>query len=254
MFRTKGRAPREFGTKQIINESPFHLPSPNSACFNEASSTRQSQPINHGEKSIARGSRWHQTQATTKMGAVDKIYKTLKPPTSRDVPLKYMPVHSDEDEHDFPSYLARDEDGGNANLKDQLLRKSVPPQSRRLTAMILFSLFVLIVGLVALARAAWVERRGGVPTSACSSTTTVPQHFQTTPQIFAGPTATGEAPFLAANDPAPFGASRSFVANAPLETAVPITGNTQNASVFRSMGHLSPYFSNPRSMPLPSVK
>lgn len=60
-----------------------------------------------------------------------------------------------------------------------------------------------------------------------------------------GPTATGAAPFLAATNPAPFGATGSFVANAPLETAIPIVGDTQNASIFHLMGQLSPYFPNP---------
>ncbi len=60
-----------------------------------------------------------------------------------------------------------------------------------------------------------------------------------------GPTATGRTPFLAESNPAPFGASRSFVANTPLETALPIVGDTQNASIFQLMGQLSPYFPNP---------
>ncbi|KAL8801589.1 MAG: hypothetical protein Q9200_006903 [Gallowayella weberi] len=60
-----------------------------------------------------------------------------------------------------------------------------------------------------------------------------------------GPTATGQAPFLAASNPAPFGATRTFVANAPLETALPIVGDSQNESIFHLMGHLSPYFPNP---------
>ncbi|KAL9587999.1 MAG: hypothetical protein Q9203_003182 [Teloschistes exilis] len=70
------------------------------------------------------------------------------------------------------------------------------------------------------------------------------------------PTQTGAAPFLAATNPAPFGATRSFVANAPLETALPIAGNAQNASIFHLMGQVSPYFPNPdgfgvQEMPLP---
>ena len=52
-------------------------------------------------------------------------------------------------------------------------------------------------------------------------------------------------PFLAETNPAPFGASRSFVPNTPLETALPIVGNTNNASIFQLMGQLSPYFPNP---------
>lgn len=60
-----------------------------------------------------------------------------------------------------------------------------------------------------------------------------------------GPTATGRAPFLAETNPAPFGASRSFVPNTPLETSLPIVGDTTNASIFQLMGNISPYFPNP---------
>ncbi|KIV97146.1 hypothetical protein PV10_00928 [Exophiala mesophila] len=75
---------------------------------------------------------------------------------------------------------------------------------------------------------------------------TVPDYFQTTPEIFAGPTATGLiAPFLAQTNPAPFGHEASFVPNAPLETNLPISGNTNRSSIFQLQGHLSSYFPNP---------
>lgn len=61
--------------------------------------------------------------------------------------------------------------------------------------------------------------------------------------MHSGPTATGRAPFLAMTNPAPFGAS--YVANTPLETALPIQGNSQNKSIFQLMGQLSPYAPNP---------
>jgi hypothetical protein len=89
------------------------------------------------------------------------------------------------------------------------------------------------------------------PTSAIANnglsaaTTTVPQYFQTTPELWAGPTATGVAPFLAQTNPVSFGPSATYIPNAPLETAMPIVGNPQNASIFHLMGHLSPYFPNP---------
>ena len=60
-----------------------------------------------------------------------------------------------------------------------------------------------------------------------------------------GPTATGRAPFLAETNPAPFGASKDFVPNTPLETSLPIVGDTTNASIFQLMGNVSPYFPNP---------
>ena len=45
--------------------------------------------------------------------------------------------------------------------------------------------------------------------------------------------------------------------NSPLETALPIVGDTQNASIFQLMGQVSPYFPNPvgfgvNEYPLPS--
>ncbi|RAL63244.1 hypothetical protein DID88_004322 [Monilinia fructigena] len=52
-----------------------------------------------------------------------------------------------------------------------------------------------------------------------TSTTNVPQYFQTTPELWAGPTATGRAPFLAQTNPVSFAPTL--------------------------MGHLSPYLPNP---------
>ncbi|KAM0329922.1 hypothetical protein ACHAQA_004088 [Verticillium albo-atrum] len=71
----------------------------------------------------------------------------------------------------------------------------------------------------------------------------VPQYFQTSPQLWAGPTATGRAPFLAQTRVVPTG---SFVPNAPLQTAVPIEGMAaQNESIFKMMGYLAPYEPSP---------
>jgi len=77
------------------------------------------------------------------------------------------------------------------------------------------------------------------------TTTTVPHYFQTTPELWAGPTVTGKAPFLAQTNPASFAPTVTFVPNNPLETAIPITGQHHNQSIFQLMAHLSPYFSNP---------
>lgn len=96
-------------------------------------------------------------------------------------------------------------------------------------------ILLISAGLVA---AAVIERRQESPSP------TVPDYFQTTPEIYAGPTVTGLiAPFLAQTNPAPFGQEASFVANAPLETNVPIQGNTRNQSIFQLHGQLSSYFS-----------
>jgi hypothetical protein len=64
----------------------------------------------------------------------------------------------------------------------------------------------------------------------------VPQHFQTSPQVFAGPTATGQAPFLAQT--VVFEPSGTYVPNDPLRTAIPIQGVTSSdENIFELMGY-----------------
>ncbi|KAF2136563.1 uncharacterized protein K452DRAFT_322332 [Aplosporella prunicola CBS 121167] len=77
-----------------------------------------------------------------------------------------------------------------------------------------------------------------------ASSSDVPQHFQTSPELFAGPTETGQAPFLAETNAAPF-PSVSYIPPQPLETQVPIAGNKHNGNVFQHMGELSHYFPSP---------
>jgi hypothetical protein len=69
----------------------------------------------------------------------------------------------------------------------------------------------------------------------CQKPGDVPQYFQTSPQIWPGPTATGKAPFLAQTRT--FASTGSYVPNTPLQTAVPITGMAEgDESIFRMMG------------------
>ncbi|KAF2731614.1 phosphoglycerate mutase-like protein [Polyplosphaeria fusca] len=60
-----------------------------------------------------------------------------------------------------------------------------------------------------------------------------------------GPTQTGEAPWLAQTNVAPF-AGVSYIPNTPLETQIPIPGNGNNENIFERLANLSPYFPNPR--------
>ncbi|KAG8626677.1 hypothetical protein KVT40_005622 [Elsinoe batatas] len=84
-----------------------------------------------------------------------------------------------------------------------------------------------------------VDRRQGA-----TSSSGVPQYFQTEPEVYAGPTPTGSAPFLAETNPAPF-PTVSYIPNSPLETQVPISGNVNNSNIFQLHGQLSHYFPNP---------
>ncbi|KAK5944476.1 hypothetical protein PMZ80_003758 [Knufia obscura] len=98
--------------------------------------------------------------------------------------------------------------------------------------------FFALMTAVGLGDAAAVEKKQ-------VGSSSVPQYFQTEPQIYAGPTKTADmAPFLAQTNSAPFGTA-SFAPNAPLETAYPIQGNTNNSNIFEMMGQLSSYFPNP---------
>jgi hypothetical protein len=79
---------------------------------------------------------------------------------------------------------------------------------------------------------------------AASSSSSLPDYYQTSPELWPGPTPTGPAAFLAETNPAPF-ASTTYIPNTPLETQVPIKGNTDNGNIFQMHGQLSHYFPNP---------
>lgn len=67
------------------------------------------------------------------------------------------------------------------------------------------------------------------------ATVTVPQHFQTTPQVFAGPTATGHPAFLAQT--VTINPSATYIANQPLQTNILVDGVPAGGdSIFRHMG------------------
>lgn len=104
-----------------------------------------------------------------------------------------------------------------------------------------------------------LQKRASSTSSSSSthtSTSGLPEYFQTTPTFLPGPTATGSAAFLAETNPAPF-STVSYIPNTPLETQVPIAGNTNNGNIFQMMGQLSHYFPNPigfgvKEYPLPA--
>jgi len=78
----------------------------------------------------------------------------------------------------------------------------------------------------------------------CDEPPDVPQYFQTSPQLWAGPTATGKAPFMAQT--VTFNPTATYVPNEPLRTAIPVEGMTdEDPSIFHLMGYLSPYHPSP---------
>lgn len=78
----------------------------------------------------------------------------------------------------------------------------------------------------------------------CAEAPDVPQYFQTSPELWAGPTATGKAPFMAQT--ATFNPTATYVPNEPLRTAIPVDGMTDaDPGIFKLMGYLSPYTPSP---------
>ena len=134
----------------------------------------------------------------------------------------------DEQPHSSP---AKSNSRGNLSLKHMFLVA--------FSCIVIYSTYkVLFRDVLLLVAVGWLQG-----TSSISAT--VPDYFQTSPQLWPGPTATGPAPFLAQTNPVSFAASATYVPNAPLETAMPIMGSSQNGSIFQLMGQLSPYFPNP---------
>ncbi|KAK5990688.1 3-phytase A [Cladobotryum mycophilum] len=85
---------------------------------------------------------------------------------------------------------------------------------------------------------------GPGPGSCPCSPKKVPQYFQISPELWAGPTATGKAAFMAQTRT--FDPTATFVPNEPLQTAIPVDGMKQgNDTIFKLMGYLSPYFPSP---------
>ncbi|RKK65730.1 hypothetical protein BFJ69_g16025 [Fusarium oxysporum] len=74
----------------------------------------------------------------------------------------------------------------------------------------------------------------------------VPQYFQTSPELWPGATATGKPAFMAQTRVFEPTAAVTFVPNDPLQTSIPIEGMKEgNKSIFKMMGHLSPYSPSP---------
>lgn len=72
----------------------------------------------------------------------------------------------------------------------------------------------------------------------------VPQYFQTWPELWPGPTATGKPAFMAQTRT--FDPTATYVPNEPLQTSIPVEGmGPANQSIFKMMGFLSPYFASP---------
>ncbi|KAM0260417.1 hypothetical protein ACHAQJ_002819 [Trichoderma viride] len=179
------------------------------------------------------------------------IASQAKPPINKPVrggSSGYQPVHQDDETQD-----ANEEEAGSSTTY-------LPPRRSRADRRYRTTILVLVVALVVLLASnlymslpyLFPGRRSD--TCPCRPSK-VPQYFQTSPELWAGPTATGRAAFLAQTRT--FDPTATFVPNEPLQTAIPVKGmKPGNDTIFKMMGYLSPYFPSPGfgvdEYPLPS--
>ncbi|KAF5657339.1 phytase [Fusarium heterosporum] len=136
----------------------------------------------------------------------------------------YQPVHQDErdGEHPAPPVIPRG-----------------PIRAYRSTVLLLSGLVVILMGTnlyLSLPLAFSGSGSGSCP----GAPPRVPQYFQTSPELWAGVTATGKPAFMAQTHA--FEPTATFVPNDPLQTSIPIEGMKEgNRSIFQMMGYLSPY-------------
>ncbi|GAM43864.1 hypothetical protein TCE0_060r19023 [Talaromyces pinophilus] len=83
----------------------------------------------------------------------------------------------------------------------------------------------------------------GVSIPTDPTVTQVPDYFQTSYGPFAGVTKAGGAPFLAQTNP--IYSQPTYVANTPLVTTLPISGEPHDGNIFDWMGTLTPYQPSP---------
>lgn len=159
----------------------------------------------------------------------------------------YQPVHQDEgpdanlnindntndsDDHVVPAFLPP------RRLPDRRSRRTILGLAVCVVVLLASNLYLSLPYVFS------THRPGSGSGSCPSSSRRVPQPFQTSPELWPGPTATGPAAFLAQSRT--FDPTSTFVPNEPLQTSIPVEGMQQgNQSIFRMMGYLSPYFPSP---------
>lgn len=162
------------------------------------------------------------------MAAASGILKSIPAPGSSG----YQPVHQDERD-------GRDEGYGGPHVQPIIPRG--PIRAYRNTVLLLSGLVVVLMGTNLYLSLPLAFSGSGSGSESCpGDPPRVPQYFQTSPELWAGVTATGKPAFMAQTHA--FEPTATFVPNDPLQTSIPIEGMKEgNRSIFQMMGYLSPY-------------
>ncbi|OAA48687.1 3-phytase A precursor [Metarhizium rileyi] len=159
--------------------------------------------------------------------------------------VAYQPVYQDEDQEETGDDVGshgRNIGHGQHVGETTLARPSGRENRFRLATFVLASLLVILVGFNAFTLLPLAFR--GKNDSCPCRPKDVPQYFQTSPELWAGPTPTGRPAFMAQTRT--FDPTATYVPNEPLQTSIPIEGmGSGNESVFKMMGYLSPYTPSP---------
>ncbi|GFP53820.1 hypothetical protein ACSS6W_001432 [Trichoderma asperelloides] len=148
----------------------------------------------------------------------------------------YQPIHQDD------SQDAIEEEAGAPTTYLPPRRSRADRRYRTTIIALVVALVVLLASNLYLSLPYLFPGRGSDPCSCRPSK--VPQYFQTSPNLWPGPTATGKAAFLAQTRT--FDPTATFVPNEPLQTAIPVKGmKPGNDTIFKMMGYLSPYSPSP---------
>lgn len=161
----------------------------------------------------------------------------ISKPASRGNTSGYQPVHQDD------SQDANDEEGGAPTTYLPPRRSRADKRYRTTILVLVVALIVLLASNLYMSIPYIFPGRSSSESCPCRPSK-VPQYFQTSPQLWAGPTATGNPAFLAQTRT--FDPTATFVPNEPLQTAIPVKGmQPGNETIFKMMGYLSPYFPSP---------
>ena len=153
----------------------------------------------------------------------------------------YNAVHQDDDDREERGEADADADADadeGVGVGVAMHRPSKSEARFRIATFVLATLLIIMVGVNAFMALPFAFTKDScLPED-------VPQYFRTSPELWAGPTATGKPAFMAQTrvlDP-----TATYVPNEPLQTAMPIQGMSPgNKSIFHMMGYLSPYAPSP---------
>lgn len=184
---------------------------------------------------------------------------SLRPKHKRGDSAGYQPVYQEDDGGGSEPGVgdgvagagAEGDESGNADQghesrvvarQDEFLARPSRSENRfRMATFVLAFLLVLLVGANAFL---FLPAAFKGSDDACSCRPKdVPQYFQTSPELWAGPTPTGKSPFM--GQTRVFDPTATYVPPEPLQTDMPIEGGSGNESIFKMMGFLSPYTPSP---------